>query len=227
MRPALDSDVAKKPNRELFYLSLHFVLLGAVQTAYAYAYIHSPSLRNGIVLPNIFRLSTWTLPAFLALMVSGANPFDYLRLRNDVGKGVRWGVTIGIVLVAGNLIGVYFVKGHWNLNFNFGPHLWIGPVLLVGLSEEVLFRGFFLQKFAEHITFLRANLLQAFLFLLIHVPGWILLNQFKWPAVANLLCYIFGIGLVLGIVLKKSNSLWACMIVHSFSNFASFAVGKT
>jgi membrane protease YdiL (CAAX protease family) len=196
----------------------------SVQAGYAWAYVHSHSLRSGVIVPTLFRLATWTLPVFMVLFLSRTDPFDYLKLRKVARRGFTWGVVIGMIIVGLNWIGAGLWNHRWNINFDLGLNLWIGPVLLVGLSEEVLFRGFFLQKFAELTSFARANLLQAFLFILIHVPGWALMGQFNSPAIVHPICYVFGIGLVLGYVLKKSNSLWACMVIHSFSNFASFGI---
>jgi len=130
----------------LFPFLLHFVLVCGIQTAYTRAYVHSPSLRSGVIIPVLFRLATWTLPAFQVLWLSRTNhPF-------------------------------------------------------------------------------RANRLQALLFVLIHVPGWAFLGQLQFPDILHPLGYTPGLGLLLGFVLKKNNSLWACMVVHSCSNFASFAI---
>ena len=135
----------KKSGRGLFLLFLHFILVCGVQTAYARAYVHSPSLRGGVMIPTLFRLAAWTLPVFLILMLSRTDPFDYLKLRKGIRRGFIWGVIIGMIIVGLNWIGAGLLKHRWTINFDFGLNLWIGPVLLVGLSEEVLFRGFFLQ----------------------------------------------------------------------------------
>lgn len=216
--------VAKTGRASLVLVFLHFLLVCCVQSVYAWTYIHSSSLRNGVIIPTLFRLATWTLPVFVVLLFARTDPFDFLRLRKDARRGFAWGAVIGLAIVGLNWLGAGLSQQRWGINLDFGLNLWIGPVLLVGLSEEVLFRGFFLRKLAERISFLRANLLQASLFLLIHVPGWALLGKFTHPAIIYSACYILGMGLLLGFVLKKSNSLWGCMAIHSLSNFASFAI---
>jgi uncharacterized protein len=202
----------------------HFALLLAVQTAYAWAYVHSPYLRGAVVLPTLFRLITWTLPPCLVLLARGVNPIDYFKLRKNVRKGLAWGVAVGLILVAGYLLGTYFLQGHWRMNLGFGWNLWVGPVMLVGLSEEVLFRGYFLQILAERTRFWKANLIQSILFLAIHVPGWLLLGQFGFPGAMRQCAFILGVALGLAYVLRKTNSLWACMLIHSFNNLSTFMV---
>jgi hypothetical protein len=203
---------------------LHFALLLAVQASYAWVYAHSPYLRQAIVVPTLYRLIVWALPPCVLLMASDIHPLDYLRLRKNLLRGCAWGAAIGLGIVGISLLGTYFQRGHCRMDLAFGWNRWIGPVLLVGLSEEVLFRGYFLRKLAERTAFWKANLVQAALFLGIHVPGWILLGHFRFPGAAMSVAGVFGLALLVGYVLRRTECLWACMIVHSFNNFASFAI---
>jgi len=66
--------------------------------------------------------------------------------------------------------------------------------LLIGIIEEIPYRGFMLQKLAERLGFWRANLITSLLFLAIHLPGWIALQ------------------------------LWAPILTHSANDFLSFVV---
>lgn len=102
---------------------------------------------------------------------------------------------------------------------------WISGVLLVGFSEEIVFRGFVLQRLAEKLAFGRANLLTALLFCLVHVPRWI--RDGRSPGLGLLAAALFlvAFSLLLGWALRKSGSLWACILAHSLNNFTSFALG--
>lgn len=224
MNLAVSSASLTKPSSNHPQLLLHFALVCAAQAAYAFAYSRSPALRGGIVLPLGFRLAAWTAPAVLVLLLRGINPLDYLKLRGSVLKGVLRGSVIGLVIIAANLIGARMFHGRWHVNWDLQLNVWLCPILLVGLSEEVLFRGYFLQRFVERMTFLQANFAQASLFLLIHFPGWLILGQLKSPASVGMVFYVFGLGLFLGVIQKKTNSLWSCMIIHSCSNFSNLAL---
>jgi uncharacterized protein len=210
--------------RDWLILAAHYLLLCGAQAAYARAYVNSPALRDGIVLPILWRLIIWTFPVFLLLFLSRINPFHYLMLLRNARRGLSWGILIGAAIVVVTIVGTGATTGRLSLNLNLGANRWIGPILLVGLSEEVLFRGFFLQKFSELTTFARANLIQAVLFLLVHFPGWMMLGAFRGPAIVQNIACVFGLGLFLGFVLRKTHSLWACMVIHSLNNFASLVI---
>ncbi len=201
----------------------YLAFLFCAQAGYAWLYVHSAFLRTTFVVPTAFRLGTWTLPVLIYLIVTKQNLFDFLKLRN-VWRGIVWGVAIGLSLVLLNLIGAYGLRGHVRVDLHLPLNHWLGAVLMVGLSEEVVFRGFLLSAFAARSRFRIANLLQAVLFLAIHLPGWALMHQFVWPSIMQQIVYIFALGAMLGFVRKKSDSLWACMLIHSFNNFAALAI---
>jgi uncharacterized protein len=211
-----------KPHREPWPVWLHFVLLLALQSAYAWSYVRSPWLRTAILVPVMLRLVIWTLPVLAFLALEGRPVLDYLKLREHALRGVVWGVAVGVLILAGNVAAHCVLSGSCRVSFDIGLNRWVGPVALVGLSEEVAFRGFFLQKLAERAGFARANTLQALLFVLIHLPGWILLGQFHLPGALRLVGSVSLVALFTGWLLRRTRSLWTCMIVHSFNNLASF-----
>jgi uncharacterized protein len=216
----------RKTDRKTGCLYLHFTLLLTVQAGYAYLYTLSPYLRSDIMVPLLYRLLVWTLPVVCLLLAREENVLDALKLRGNVGRGVTWGLLVGLMIIAGNVAVRALRSGYWVLNFDIGPNRWIGPVLLVGLSEEVVFRGFYLLQLGRRTGFFQANLLQTGLFLLIHGPGWYLLGQLHSTGILTSMGTLIYISLLLGWILRRSGSLWACMIVHSCNNFASFAVPK-
>lgn len=206
-------------------LGLHFVLLFMLQALYAWLYVRSPFLRQAVVVPLLVRLAVWTMPVLVYLALAKRPILESLKLRRGVWRGLAWGAAFGALILAANALGHFFISGAWRFRLDFGPQRWLGGVALVGFSEEVVFRGFFLREFGERATYARANLLQAFLFLLLHVPGWLLLGKFRFPAALQLSATIFLFALFAGWLLRRSGSLWACMLVHSFNNLASFAAG--
>lgn len=202
-----------------------FILfLAFAQTAYAAVYVHSSLLRSSVLLQVAWRLIVWTLPVVVFLLYSRQKILEYLKLRQGALRGIAWGAAVGVVLIALNLAGAYFIKGNARINLHISGALWWKAIVLVGFSEEVVFRGFFLPEFAKKMRFWVANLAQATLFLLIHCPGWMLLGQFHLPGILRMCGFVFFAGVVLGVVWKKTDSLWACILIHSFSNFCSLAI---
>ena len=215
---------ARQKHREIRHLLIYIVLFFAMQTSYAYIYTISPYLQSDVVLQIAIRLATWTVPVIIYLIVTKKNPFDYLKLRKNILKGLIWGLGYSLILGVLNVAGNYILKGKAGFNFNIGSDFLWKAIILVGFSEEVLFRGFFLQKMEGVSRFWAANIIGAILFVLVHFPGWIFLNQFVLPNILGSIAYILVFGLIQGIILKKADSLWACMLIHSFSNLYSVMI---
>jgi membrane protease YdiL (CAAX protease family) len=164
------------------------------------------------------RAIIWVVPVFAYLrFVDGVDPIEYLKLRGHV----RRGIAIGAALTALNLAGMLV---------RFGlPHLstarvtWnavIGTSLLVGVIEEIPYRGFMLQKFTERLGFWRANVVTSLLFVAIHVPGWLALHLLRATTAVS----IFAIGVVLALAFRWSRSLWAPIVAHSANDCLSFVI---
>ncbi|AUO08532.1 abortive infection protein [Paenibacillus jamilae] len=129
---------------------------------------------------------------------------SYLKLKHNVIKGVFTGGIIGFVLV---VIELAIFKG---FNFDIGIRWIITP--LAAFSEEVVFRGFVMNKLRDHRV-KGYNFVQAILFMGIHFPigiisGYSLLNYVT----------IFLVGYILGFIYKKTSSIWAPTIAHSVYN---------
>jgi CAAX protease family protein len=160
----------------------------------------------------------WIAPVYLHLRyVDGVEPLGYLKLNRHVGRGV----VVAAALTAANLVGsvVRFGPPHLTLERVTWNSI-LGTSLLIGIIEEIPYRGFMLQKLAERLGFWRANLITSLLFLAIHLPGWISLHTLRADTAAT----IFVFGVVMAIVFKFSRSLWAPILTHSANDFLSFVV---
>ena len=151
----------------------------------------------------------WVGPVFLYLHWEGKNPISYLKLNIFMSLSFFISITALTLFV---LLAEYFTKGV--LNFNQNLSTWIDFILLVGIVEEVVFRGFIQQKLEEIFqSFWVAAILSSVLFAIMHIPyaklvGFTLKD---YP-------YVAFCGLIFSIVLKKTNSLWAVSYVHSIHN---------
>jgi membrane protease YdiL (CAAX protease family) len=164
------------------------------------------------------RLAVWVAPVLLFLRwIDGVDPLGYLKLHPRIGKGV----VIGLVLTALNLLGMCarFGLPHFSLE-RVTWNSMLGTSFLVGLIEEVPYRGFMLRKFTERYGFWRANAITSFLFVAVHLPGWIALHTFRLDTAATILIF----GAVMAIVFRYSESLWATIVTHSGNDFLSFVL---
>ena len=182
-------------------------------------------VRESDIIQLLVRLCTWTLPPVVYLWIKKEKALKYLCFTENIKKGLLWGTLIGSVIFVINAIGYYQLNHNLSMNLNLGWGLWLRGIILVGFSEELLFRGFFFNKLNEVTTFQKANLIQATLFLLVHIPGWIMMGMFESIIIIRLTGFIFFIGLLNGYLLKKTGSIWSCIMVHSLSNLASLTMG--
>lgn len=176
------------------------------------------------ILSAVTKVIVWVTPVFGYIrFVNGLNPFVYLKINVNVMRGIRRSLIVCIIM------GVCFwlktnYLGMGDFNFDLGLHKWLNVVLLAGLTEEIVFRGFILQKIKEYMNFHKANVLTALLFVFIHFGIWhangLTASHFLSSAIQ-----VFFIGLVLGYLFKRSNSLWTVIIVHSAYNMGIMISG--
>lgn len=92
--------------------------------------------------------------------------------------------------------------------------------MLIGIIEEIPYRGFMLRKFAERLNFWLANLITSVLFVAIHLPGWMALHTLRTETGVT----IFIFGFVMGTVFRWSDSLWTPIVTHSANDFLSYLI---
>jgi membrane protease YdiL (CAAX protease family) len=92
------------------------------------------------------------------------------------------------------------------------------PTLLMAVApalEELLFRGALQPVLVRREGPLLGIVLTALLFLLIHLPGWVLLHA---SLGAFTIVYVFAFGLFLGWLRHASGSIWASFLTHWINN---------
>jgi membrane protease YdiL (CAAX protease family) len=164
------------------------------------------------------RVLVWVVPVLLYLQyVDGVEPLAYLKLT----QRVRRGLVVAIALTALNLLGTIVRVGlpHPTLERVTWNSI-LGTSILVGFIEEIPYRGFILQKLSERVDFWLANLMTSLLFLAIHLPGWMALHLLRADTAAT----VFIFGIVMAIVFKYADSLWAPIVTHSANDFLSFVL---
>ena len=164
------------------------------------------------------RMAYWIAPVWFYLRhVDRVDPLEYLKLKHHVGRGFLVGIAATALNVAGTVarFGLplpTMERVTWNSI--------LGTSLLVGVIEEIPYRGFMLRKIGERLNFWLANTITALLFLIIHLPGWFALHTFSTRAAITITVF----GFVMGLVVRWSNSLWAAIVAHSANDFMSFVV---
>lgn len=181
--------------------------------AWALKEISFSTFQEPITLSIVIKYTVWVLPVFLLLKRQNLKSLTYLKIRDNVGGGIKWGLSISLVLVL--LEGVLVFIFHGKIKLDLGIQ-WV-TTLVFALPEEVIFRGYILQKLAVSIRFAKANLYTSLLFVSIHFPIWYV-QGITMPKLVFSVLTVFIVGFGLGYLIKKSNSLWAPVIVHTVYN---------
>lgn len=210
----------ERKNRPAFWI---YVLLFLATWTF-WVYLLYPRLRSlgeesfSYALVNIgIRLLVWVLPVLLFLrFIDRVNPLEYLKLRRNSMRGLL--VALGFSLLNFLLSVSQFgwpqhpAKLTWN---NI-----LSTSLLIGIVEEIPFRGFIFQKLNESYSVAVAAFLSALLFLAIHLPGWISLHLMT----GHNIIFVFVFGLLMVLVFRLAKSLWGPIVAHSLNDFTASVV---
>jgi CAAX protease family protein len=185
--------------------------------------IQSAGWKN--VYSNALKFIIWSCPSSSPLRMWGLGPFTYTKLTTHVDKR---GLIVGAIVVVVWLSLV--VLGEAALSHrNAGAMLvqrsseWLSILSGVFFSpiwEEILFRGFFLNRLNESLSFWHSNVISALLFMLVHWPYWVSKNGFSARVIKDSI-NVFLVGCLFGWLMKKSNSLWPAIGAHIGNNFLS------
>ncbi len=161
----------------------------------------------------------WTLPAFLLIrhfskeLVFSCK--ELFSLRKEHLKYLLIAVFLTIFVVGGAI-----VRRHgFSLSPDFHPSQLI-IVLFVGLSEEIVFRGFFLNTtLIGTKTPVQQGVavgINALMFLAIHFPIWISEGIFLSSFTSFGFVTVLALSALFSYCTIKTRSLWIAVILHSF-----------
>lgn len=160
----------------------------------------------------------WVLPVFLYLRyIDRVNVVDYLKLRKHWLRGILVGLAVGAGIFVLDLI------QHGVPHLGSGAITWnsiLSTSLLIGFIEEVPYRGFIFQKLEGWFSKTSAVAISTFLFVAIHLPGWLSLHLFT----IQIMTFVFVFGVVMAVLLMYTKSLWAPIVAHSLNDFLSAVV---
>ena len=183
-----------------------------------------------LVFSNVLKFILWILPAAAYVVWHDRqNPFITMKISTRINRrGVLIGMGLSLVYLASITLFEYLTS-HQTLDalFRAAPLTILGTLASVSFSpitEELFFRGFILPKLNENISFWQANLIQAVLFVAFHWPNWIWAGGFHWSLVTTSVSILL-LGLLLGWLTHRTNSIWPAVCVHIANNFLTAFLG--
>lgn len=175
----------------------------------------------GMLVPKIYRVAWPQLLAALVVYLTYRWFVRKLEKRNLTelsGPGaiseVLYGLLLGGVLVGTTfgilaLCGIYHVQGLNDTGFALLPPM--AEMMLVGLSEEIMFRGILFGILRQWLGYRWALILSATCFALGHFPN----EGFNLAALFALFAY----SLLQAALYQRSGRLWVCIANHAAWNY--------
>lgn len=122
---------------------------------------------------------------------------------------------------------MFFIHGGWRINPGIIFPQELSKFLVVGFVEELVYRGYGLNLLSTFMSGRRANIISSLFFAALHIPAY-LIHWYRGQAfsLGTMLTQVTGafiLGLIFGIVFRKSKSVWAPAAVHFWYDF-SFVV---
>ncbi|MCL2421336.1 MAG: CPBP family intramembrane metalloprotease [Defluviitaleaceae bacterium] len=177
-------------------------------------------LTYGIV-ESSMKVLVWTVPA--VLLIKYFQDDMWISLREMFTNRLKWFKEAPLLLlvffpVAEAVIsqGGLVISPYFNLMRLFEP------IIFVGITEELVFRGFLLNAFLKKVEPVKAVIASETLFALIHVPIWIY-RGFDVVTILVSLVSVFVIGALFAFSFIKTKNIWVPIVLHMAWNL--FVIG--
>ena len=130
-----------------------------------------------------------------------------------------WGGGIGLAIALISFVSNYLNNKSFQPSITFSIAL-LNVLVIAPIFEEFLLRGAVLGNLRQQYSFWQANFLSSLMFVVLHLPGW----YFAGSLVENITklvggaAAIFGVSLLFGYAVKRSDSVIAGMLAHFLNN---------
>lgn len=127
-----------------------------------------------------------------------------------------WILLLSALSGGGHLLALTQGNLHINPDFSLKHHHWL---LLVGITEELVFRGWLLNATARSGRDIRMIALNAVMFLCIHFPGWIQSGEFLSTITGYEFVSILLFSVLISICFLKHKNIVLPIFIHMLYDF--------
>lgn len=167
------------------------------------------------ILSEFLRFVVWVAPVliYLRFIAKEKEPLKLLKITTQLNwKWVLYFAPFFLFWILGTLY-----KGEYTFVPEMNAFVFVFfKILGVPVMEEILFRGFIQNSLLKYFSFAKSNVIQAFLFMCAHF-AWIYFFGLTSGVIRNF-ASTFIVGLVLGFVTRKTNSILPGMFWHLVNN---------
>jgi len=206
-----------------FIYLLWLFLVWSIYVAFIYQQLSSYTV-YGKLIGELVRVTIFVVPLYVIFQkIKSPKPSD-LGIHNNVLKSIIIGVVLGIIFIVIAVPLTMLAKGKEFITDEISSvPIWAALSVAV-IVEEIIFRGYLINAFLGYGKSL-AVLISSILFVLIHYPGWYMLEMqptlLNWVTASG---SVFILGIILGLLFLKFRSLWICIIIHSANNLVAAIV---
>ena len=168
------------------------------------------------VLESTMKLLVWTLPAIL--LIKYFEDDMWISLKEMFTNRLRWFKSAPVLLlVLFPIVSALFLHGELLVAPSFEAVELIQGVMFVGITEEIVFRGFLLNAFLKRMKIWKAVALDATLFALIHFPIWIY-TGFDLAMILSNSVQILAISTFFAFSFYKTKNIFVPIALHMIWN---------
>ena len=204
-----------------FAYSIYLFLAWACYVAYLYPEIKIIDGILGEITEEVIRAIIFLSPLYFIHKVVRPLSLKNMGVRNNLSQDIKLGfISSAILLLIGLPLTLYVAGKSISLDGVFMVSS-LSTIFTGVIIEEIVFRGYLLSSLEKYGRAL-AVAITVLLFVLIHYPGWWLLETHStiggWIQASG---GIFLLGIILSIVFLRYKSLLACIMIHSTNNLIS------
>ena len=174
------------------------------------------SLENDVlsaaVIEGVFKNLIWTLPALILIHKYQDGLFVGLKEMFTPNKNCVKYLWVFPAMAAYIVLGLVLHGGSFAIKGTFGADDII-VVIFVGLTEELVFRGWLLNA-TERIGENKALAINAAMFLLIHFPTWIVSGAFVNNFVSFGFVSIIALSVIFGLMFLRTRNILVPIALH-------------
>jgi membrane protease YdiL (CAAX protease family) len=193
------------------------------QALSAYINTSTPPV-NGLAMSMLLSTVLVVIPIIVLSLISGDSPPTIFLQKGNLKQGIIIGlIAFFIFAIASIPVATYMFNGQ---NLSIGRVIpWMPGILIIvisnGIREELLYRGLFLKKYESLFGPVISNILQALIFSLSHtVAG---RGTIAYTPYAVAFVFItFLLGLALGYLMRRTNSLLGPVLFHAGTDIPIF-----
>jgi membrane protease YdiL (CAAX protease family) len=165
----------------------------------------------------------WTVPCIY--LISKYKDNMSVSLEEMFKNRVNWlrYTPIFLIFAVYVICGGFIEFGKIAINEDFSPVLLVS-IIFVGITEEMVFRGWILNATLKIMSCKYAVLLNAFLFLVIHFPIWIHNGIFVNTILSGNFLSILLLSVVFSATFIKSKNLFVPIALHMFWDLIIIAI---